>query len=147
MTTLTLWTSSAAGQTKCSTSKGAEGVCVTEEFHRSEIQRGVQGVCAEALADRDKHRETAASERKRADQCEALRLQPQPPGAIPWRSPWWLRIPLDVALVVVGGSTGAAAGLNAPPEVLVGGVVLELALLSGRLVLEVLDDAARHKAR
>jgi hypothetical protein len=73
------------------------------------------------------------------DVCLGRLAQVQEAPPVPWRSPWWLRVGLDVALVGVGVGTGAVAGIGGPPEVIVGGVVLEVAMLGGRLMLEWLD--------
>jgi hypothetical protein len=130
--TLLLWTNSAHGETNCSTSSGAAGVCVTKSALRAEATRVAEGLCSESLKD-------AELERDLRRQCEGrLAERPIPvPVVERWRAPLWVRMALDVGSVAAAGGAGVCAGLGCPIEatLVVGGVGLSALLV--RLVLEV----------
>lgn len=75
------------------------------------------------------------------DQCHGrlAQLAANPPvQPEPWRPPLWVRIALDVTVGATAAGTGAAAGVGAPGELVVGLAVGSVAVLVGRIVLELL---------
>lgn len=67
---------------------------------------------------------------------------PQPP--VVQRTPWWLRVALDVAIGGGGVATGVVLGSRGAPEVVIGVGVAAVGLLGVRLLVEYLDDRAHN---
>ena len=127
------------GQTTCEPPK----LCVSRELHAHEVQRGVEKKCAEAAADSAnvaKYRKKAADEKASRLLCIGRLKQIAETPPTRWRSPWWLRLALDVSAPLAGGAGGACLGLGCPESVSVGVLVAGAAMVVGRVVLEVLDD-------
>lgn len=109
--TLLLWTSSAVGQTtECTNASGNEGICVTEEFHASEVERKAEQRCAtaRALAKRiDLYREQAEKAEDGEVACYAkLEVLQTLKPALPWRAPWLLKTGLKVGAPLLGAAGG-----------------------------------------
>lgn len=132
-TPLTLWTNSLTGETNCSTSSGAEGVCVMKAL-RAEATRVAEGMCTEIANDH-------GLERDARQQCEGKlkerRANPPTPSQ-PWRPPFWLRASLDISIGATAAAAGACAGVGCPPEVTVGLSVASVGTLVVRLLFEAL---------
>jgi hypothetical protein len=75
------------------------------------------------------------------DHCrgELARLENTPAPEPVRRSPWWIRVALDVGIGALSAGTGAAAGIGAPGEVVAVGATLSAGALAVRLLLEFLD--------
>lgn len=130
-TTLTLWSNSAVGETNCSTSKGAEGVCVTKDALRKEATRVAEGMCTEDRVD-------VKLERDLRQRCEGQLIErPKPvPVVERWQPPLWLTIPLKLAAVGCGAGAGACAGVGCPGEVTAGLAVASFGSTLADVVLE-----------
>jgi hypothetical protein len=73
------------------------------------------------------------------DVCLGRLAQVQEAPPVPWRSPWWLRVGLDVVPAgLIGGGTACLVG-GCGSEVSVGLLVAGALGVVGRLVLEVVD--------
>jgi len=129
----TLWTSSATGETNCSTSSGAEGVCVTKDALRKEATRVAEGFCSEERAD-------LQLERDKRQRCEGQLLERPIPQPVvePWRAPLWVRVALDIGVGASAAGVGACAGVGCPREATIGLVVASVGVLAVRLLFEVL---------
>lgn len=63
------------------------------------------------------------------------------------RSPWVLRVGLDVVAAVLGGAAGVSLGADGPPQLTAGVGVAAVTVLVGRLLVEWLDDRQPKRAR
>lgn len=139
LTTSTGWTQTPAGDgAPLATTCAAPDRCMSRE-------RVLALVDAQCGADRAKAArlptllDDIAAVQTQRDVCLGRLAQVQEAPPVPWRSPWWLRVGLDVVPAgLVGGGTACLVG-GCGGEVSVGLLVAGGLGVLGRLVLEVIE--------